>query len=257
MSLNIGLIGTGRMGQEISRLAPRKGHRIIATFDRSRPLSREALRQDIDVFIDFSHPGVVIDHVRTLAGGREVALVIGTTGWYEQLDEIMNLALASGMSVVYAPNFSVGVSAFLRIVQAAGRLFDELDDYDLFVHETHHRGKVDSPSGTALALADILMKAVQRKSELRTDDAPGPVAPQQLQVTSSRGGSMPGIHSVFFDSVSDTIELKHVARNRSGFVLGALLAAEWIQENKGFFTLDDVLENVFLQSTRREPGEEK
>ena len=244
------------MGQEVTRLAPQKGHRIISTFDRSRPLSAAALSQGIDVFIDFSHPGVVIDHIRTLAGG-EAGLVIGTTGWYEQLDEIRNLVLASGMSVVYAPNFSVGVSAFLRIVEAAGRLFDELDDYDLFVHETHHRGKVDRPSGTALALADILMKAVQRKSELRTDDAPGPVAPQQLQVASSRGGSIPGIHSVFFDSVSDTIELKHVARNRSGFVLGALLAAAWIQGKKGFFPFDDVLEDVFIQSPRREPGEKR
>ena len=244
------------MGQEVSRLAPHKGHRITATFDRSRPLSRAALSQDIDVFIDFSHPGVVVDHVRTLAGGK-AALVIGTTGWYEQLDEIMNLSLASGMSVVYAPNFSVGVSAFLRIVETAGRLFDELDDYDLFVHETHHRGKVDSPSGTALALADILMKAVRRKSELRTDAASGPVASQQLQVVSSRAGSIPGIHSVFFDSVSDTIELKHVARNRSGFVLGALLAAEWIQGRKGFFPFDDVLEDVFIQSHRRKPGERK
>ena len=244
------------MGREVTRLAPQKGHRIISTFDRSRALSEAAPGQGIDVFIDFSHPGAVIDHVRTLAQG-EAALVIGTTGWYEQLDEIRNLVLASEMSVVYAPNFSLGVSVFLRIVEAAGRLFDDLVDYDLFVHETHHRGKVDSPSGTALALAEVLMKAVARKSELRTDSAPGPVAPQQLQMTSSRGGSIPGIHSVCFDSLSDTVELKHVARNRSGFALGALLAAEWIQGKKGFFTFRDVLGDVFLQSPRREPEEKK
>ena len=240
------------MGQEVTRLAPQKGHRIISTFDRGRALSEAAPDQGIDVFIDFSQPGAVMDHVRMLAPG-EAALVIGTTGWYEQLDEIRKLVLASGMSVVYAPNFSLGVSVFLRIVEAAGRLFDELVDYDLFVHETHHRGKVDSPSGTALALADILLKTVARKSELRPGDTPGPVAPQQLQVASSRGGSIPGIHSVFFDSLSDTIELKHVARNRSGFALGALLAAEWIQGKKGFFTFNDVLEDVFVQGPRQEP----
>ena len=242
------------MGQEVTRLAPQKGHRIISTFDRGRALSVAGPVQGIDVFIDFSHPGAVMDHVRALDQG-ESALVIGTTGWYEQLDEIRNLVLASGMSVVYAPNFSLGVSVFLRIVEAAGRLFDELADYDLFVHETHHRGKLDSPSGTALALVDILLKTVTRKSELRCDDAPGPVAPQQLQVSSSRGGSIPGIHSVFFDSLSDTIELKHVARNRSGFALGALLAAEWIQGKKGFFTFNDVLEDVLVQSPLREPRE--
>ena len=113
------------------------------------------------------------------------------------------------------------------------------------------------PAARHLHWPDILMKAVQRKSELRTDDAPGPVAPQQLQVASSRGGSIPGIHSVFFDSVSDTIGLKHVARNRSGFVMGALLAAAWIQGRKGFFPFDDVLEDVFVRGPRREPGEEK
>ncbi len=247
MGLGIGLIGSGRMGREVTRLAPRKGHRIISTFDRSRALTAAVPSQGIDVFIDFSHPGAVIDHVRTLAH-VEAGLVIGTTGWYEQLGEIRNLVLASGMSVVYAPNFSLGVSVFLRIVAAAGRLFDELVDYDLFVQETHHRGKVDSPSGTALALADILLKTVARKSELRTDGAPGPVAPQQLQVAASRGGSIPGIHTVFFDSPFDTIELKHVARNRSGFALGALLAAEWLQGRKGFFTFHDVLEDVFEES---------
>ncbi len=253
MSLSIGLIGTGRMGQELLRLAPQKGHRIVAAFDRGRPLSIAALSLDIDVFIDFSLGGAVIDHVRTLAGG-EARLVIGATGWYEQLDEIKNLSLASEMAVVYAPNFSVGVSAFARLVQTAGSLFEELDDYDLFIHETHHRGKVDSPSGTALALADILLKAVRRKSELLTGAAPGPVLPHQLQVASSRGGSVAGVHRVQFDSESDTIELKHTARSRRGFVLGALLAAEWIQGKKGFFTFDDVLKDLFVQRPGLEPA---
>ena len=255
MELNIGLIGSGRMGQEVSRLAPQKGHRIVATFDRARALGAAAAGQGIDAYIDFSHPAAVMDHVRVLSRGQ-APLVIGTTGWYEQLDEIRNLVLASGMAVVYAPNFSLGVSAFLRIAQAAGRLFNTLVDYDLFVHETHHRGKVDSPSGTALALADILLETVGRKTELRTGDAPGPVAPQQLHIASSRGGSVPGIHSVFFDSPSDTIELTHVARNRSGFAAGALLAAEWIQGKKGFFTLHDLLGDLFVGSPGQEPPKE-
>ncbi len=244
MGLNLGLIGTGRMGREISRLAPAQGHRVAAAFDRSQPLTNDALDEDIDVYIDFSHPGAVMAHVRTLAG-IGAPLVVGTTGWYERLEEIKSQVLSSGMAVVYAPNFSLGVSAFLRVVHAAGGLFDQLPDYDVLIHESHHRGKVDSPSGTALALAEVLLEQVRRKSEIVSDASPGAMAPHQLQVASSRGGEIPGTHAVFFDSGPDTIELRHTARDRTGFALGALLAAQWIQGRKGFFTFNDVLEDLF------------
>ena len=232
------------MGREISRLAPKKGHRVVVSFNRSQPLTRDALDEKINVFIDFSHPGAVVSHVGMLAEMR-ASLVLGTTGWHEQLEEVKSRALSSGMALVYAPNFSVGVSAFLRIVRAAGRLFDPLPDYDAFIHESHHLGKVDSPSGTALALAEVLIEQLRRKSEICTDMLSGPIAPQQLQVVSSRGGKVPGTHGVVFDAGPDTIELRHTARNRSGFALGALLAAQWIQGRKGFFTFNDVLEDLF------------
>ena len=242
--LNIGLIGTGKMGREISRLAIVKGHRVSSSFNQSQPLTRDALDKTIDVFIDFSHPEAVLSHVGMLANLR-ASLVLGTTGWNEQFEEVKNQALSSGMALVHAPNFSIGVSMFLRIVQAAGRLFDSLPNYDAFIHESHHRGKVDSPSGTALALAEGLMEQLRRKSEICTDVPSGPIAAHQLQVVSSRGGKVPGTHAIFFDSGPDTIELRHTARNRSGFALGALLAAEWVQGRKGFFTFNDVLEDLF------------
>jgi len=242
--LNIGLIGTGKMGGEIARIAPKKGHNIVATFNRNRPLSDDFFNEKIDVYIDFSCPECVVNNVCMLANWG-VPLVLGTTGWTGQLEEVRAQVVSSEMAIVHAPNFSIGVAVYLRIMREAATLFDQLPDYDVFVHESHHRRKVDSPSGTALELGKMLIEKLRRKSEIKSDMATGPISIEQLQVTSSRGGELPGTHSVFFDSLPDTIELRHIARDRSGFALGALLAAEWVLGRQGVFTFDDVIEGLF------------
>ena len=242
--LNIGLIGTGNMGGEIARIAPEKGHNIVAAFNRNRPLSEDSFNEEIDVCIDFSCPECVVNNVCMLANWG-VPLVLGTTGWTARFAEVRAQVISSEMAIVHAPNFSIGVAVYLRIVREAGTLFNQLPDYDVFVHESHHRRKVDSPSGTALALGKILIDQLKRKSKIESDIAAGPIATEQLQVTSSRGGELPGTHSVFFDSLPDTIELRHIARNRSGFALGALLAAECVLGRQGVFTFDDVIEGLF------------
>lgn len=241
--MRIGLIGHGKMGQEVERLALQRGHQISRIFTKNQPLTETSDLTDIDILIDFSVPRAVLQHVRAAARAR-TNIIEGTTGWYEHLEEIKKLVQESHMGLLYAPNFSLGVQLFFRIVEHAGRLFHRFPEYDLWVHEIHHNQKLDSPSGTALALGKILLNTVERKRELLIERPTSRIAPQQLQISATRVGSVPGTHIVGFDSLSDSIELTHTARNRSGFALGALAAAEWLVNKTGFFTMDDFLNEI-------------
>jgi 4-hydroxy-tetrahydrodipicolinate reductase len=242
--MRIGLIGHGKMGQEVERLALQKGHQIARIFTEAQPLRERDPLTDMDILIDFSVPAAVPQNVRAAAQAH-MNILEGTTGWYEHLDQIKKLVRDSQIGLLYAPNFSLGVQLFFRIVVHAGRLFNRFSDYDLWVHEIHHHQKLDSPSGTALALGKLLLNTVERKRELLTE-RPTKIAPQQLQISSTRVGSVPGTHIVGFDSLSDSLELTHTARNRSGFALGALAAAEWLvnKNKKGCFTMDDFLDEI-------------
>ena len=167
--------------------------------------------------------------------------MVGTTGWYDQLSRVRTWMEKSEAAVLYAPNFSLGVALVMRALQALGPLLDRLPEYDVAVHETHHTGKVDSPSGTALLLADVLLHGLDRKTHLETETQHQPIAPEALHVTASRVGSVFGEHTVYLDSPFDRITLAHQAKNRQGFAFGALKAAEWLPGRKGLFTLDDLL----------------
>ncbi|MCS6937041.1 MAG: 4-hydroxy-tetrahydrodipicolinate reductase [Candidatus Bipolaricaulota bacterium] len=249
--MRIGLIGHGKMGQEVERLALQRGHRIAHIFTRQQPLTSDL--REIDILIDFSVPEAVPQNVHA-AARAQISIVEGTTGWYDRLDEIRKIVEGSQIGFLYAPNFSLGVHLFFRIVEHAGRLFDRFPEYDLWVHEIHHHQKLDSPSGTALALGEILLRTVRRKREVLIERPTSKIAPHQLQISSTRVGSVPGTHIVGFDSLAETIELTHTARNRAGFALGALAAAEWLVAHQkiGFFTMDDFLDEIFNQ--RRDSG---
>jgi 4-hydroxy-tetrahydrodipicolinate reductase len=243
MSLNIALIGSGKMGKEIAQYAEVRGHRIISTFDIEHPLKSGAINKKIDVFIDFSIPTAVLPNLKEIAkSGKPV--VIGTTGWYAQLDELKKLVEQAQIGVIYAANFSIGMNIFFRIVENASALFDKFEDYDPFIHEMHHRLKIDSPSGTALTLGEIILKKLNRKNQLLSEKCNGPISQNQLHVSSTRSGNIPGIHLVGFDSYADTIELRHTTRNRSGFAIGSLYAAEWIYGKKGLFNINDMLKDI-------------
>jgi 4-hydroxy-tetrahydrodipicolinate reductase len=172
-------------------------------------------------------------------------MVIGTTGWYHQLDEVKAIVQSAKMGVIYASNFSLGMNLFFRIVECAAELFDKFEEYDPFIHETHHRRKVDSPSGTAVTLGKILLEKIKRKSDILAQNSEGAISPKHLHISSTRAGEVPGTHLVGFDSAADTVELKHTARDRSGFALGALYAAEWIVAKHGLFTLNDLFKDIF------------
>ncbi len=236
--MNIALIGYGKMGKEIESLAPSKNLLVVKKFDRQNSLAIEKL-QSIDVAIDFSSPSCVKKNIE-LCAGAGIAMVVGTTGWQSELDDVKRIVMKSGIGFIYASNFSIGVNLFFKIVQNATKMVDAFDHYDVSLHEIHHRQKLDSPSGTAITLGEKIIEKWSRKKRI-SEPRENPIPKDVLQITSARVGSVPGTHAVTFDSAEDSIELIHTARNRRGFALGALLAAEWIRDKKGVFTMEDVL----------------
>ena len=233
--MNIAIIGHGKMGLEVERIAGDFGDVIAAVFDSGRPPDPGGL-EGADICIDFSVPGAAVGNMR-LASECGVDIVQGTTGWYGDFDEVKEWF--SNSALLYAQNFSVGMNMFYRIVKTAAELVDGERDYDPYMVEHHNHDKVDNPSGTALRIGAILLETIGRKVRIQTDPAGG-VAPENLHIASIRAGSVPASHTVGFESETDTIELRHVSKNRTGFALGALKAAHWVQGRKGVFTMDDV-----------------
>ncbi len=202
-------------------------------------LTKDALKS-VDVCIDFSSPETVLNNIEAVADcGKNI--VVGTTGWYDRLDYVRKLVKEKKIGFLYASNFSLGVNIFNQIVMDAAHLLEKYPQYDVAISEMHHKGKVDSPSGTALTLGSTVLQAIKRKSELATETQHGPIKPNQVHVTSTRMGTITGKHTVLFDSEADTIELVHTAKNRSGMAVGAIVAAEWLKGKKGFYTMRDVL----------------
>lgn len=245
---NIALIGYGKMGQLVQRFAIEKGHTITAIVDPyggencHKEITAEAL-SGADVCIDFSHPQSVVANIeQTAALGKN--MVIGTTGWYKQMEDVKQMVAQNQVGLIWSGNFSIGVNALFRIVGYAAQVFKNLPDYDVLGHEFHHKGKADSPSGTATMLGNILLENLDRKGRLAVDKLERKIEPDEIHFSSTRGGSIPGTHLVMFDSPVDTIEIRHTARNREGFAAGALMAAEFIQGKTGFYTIDDLMDDV-------------
>ena len=234
--MKIALIGFGKMGREIDAAAREQGETIARVFEIDDPVRPEGLA-DVDICMDFSMPQAVLANVRAAVAARK-DIVVGTTGWDAHLAEIRSMVKESGM--LYSTNFSLGMNIFFRIVRRAAELMRNAGEYDPYIHEIHHRQKVDSPSGTALSLARILLERIERKTDILGEPPEGKIAPQMLHVSSTRAGVVTGTHTVGFDSEADLIELRHVAKNRKGFALGALAAARWLRGRKGIYTMDDV-----------------
>lgn len=225
--MKIALIGYGKMGKLIEQKALDKGHSIIAVMDSKKPVSLPSSKQAIshaDVVIDFSTPDSVMGNLRAVADLKK-NLVMGTTGWTDKLGEAERIVNASGIGFLHSPNFSLGVALFFKLMDKAASLLEPFDQYDAAGIEIHHKNKLDSPSGTAKLLSTRIN--AHRK--------------HPITFSSVRVGSVPGTHTVVFDSPADSITLTHTAHNREGFAGGALHAAEWLQGKKGIFTLDDLL----------------
>jgi 4-hydroxy-tetrahydrodipicolinate reductase len=218
------IIGYGRMGKLVASLCPEYGLEVAGTVDIAEAASPEKWPA-ADVAIDFSVGDAVSKNVRRLAD-RGVNIVIGTTGWGGQEQELRNIVADAGIGVVVAPNFALGVNLFIALAERAAELFGPHAAFGAWIHEAHHATKSDAPSGTALLLASALT---------------GRAYNRPIDVSSTRAGSIPGTHTIGFDAPGETITLTHAARDRSGFARGALEAARWVHGRKGWFTMKDVL----------------
>lgn len=242
--MNLALIGYGKMGKEVELVAKEKGIKIISILTEENNTGGLGITPDslkhVDVCIDFSTPGSVVDNIEAVAEcGKN--MVVGTTGWHDRLDQVRKLVKEKKIGLLYASNFSLGLNVFSQLVMDASRLFERYSEYDVSIHEVHHKGKTDSPSGTALSLGSTILQSLKRKTEILHETSHGQILPHQLHITSTRVGHVTGTHTVLFDSEYDSVELVHRAKGRRGFALGAIVAAEWLKGKKGFYTMRDVI----------------
>ncbi len=223
------IVGYGKMGKLIEQLAPQHGFEVRLRLDVDNNAGGAGITagnfRGVDVAIEFSTPATAAENVRKITG-LGVNCVVGTTGWQDQLQAVRDAVARSGAGVVWAPNFSVGVNLFMKIVADAAGLFAKHAEYGAWGWEIHHSQKKDAPSGTLLKLAEDMRRAGY--------DRP-------IDLSASRAGATPGAHEIGFDSAGDTITLRHTARSREGFAQGALLAARWVVGKKGFFEFQEIL----------------
>ena len=239
--MNIALLGHGNMGQEIERLARAKGiHAVSIALQNAGEKIDMGLVKSADVVVDFTSPEIVLENIRAiLSAGKN--MVVGTTGWYDRLNEAEKLVKESDTGLIYGQNFSIGANIFFQAVANATKLTSAFGNYDVYGLEIHHAGKKDSPSGTALRTAKEILDNSTTKKVLQTGRLDRQINPEELHFASVRGGKNPGFHEVVFDSNADAITISHSAHNREGFAEGAILAAEFINGKKGVYTFDDVM----------------
>ncbi|CAM3056377.1 4-hydroxy-tetrahydrodipicolinate reductase [Flavobacterium frigoris] len=231
--MKIALLGYGKMGQVIERIALERGHEIVLKKDENNTYDGLSAA---NVAIDFSVPTAAVPNISNCFHAN-VPVVSGTTGWLEHYDEMVALCTAKNGAFISSSNFSLGVNIFFEINEYLAKMMAKLDSYTIDMEEIHHTQKLDAPSGTAISLA----KGVIENSHYTNWTLEIPAA-NQIHIEAKRIGTVPGTHTVTYNSAVDSIEIKHTAHNREGFALGAVIAAEWIVGKQGVFTMKDVLE---------------
>ena len=246
--MKIALIGYGKMGKTIEKIALRRGHQIVLRVDvnNSKYIETGDLK-GADVAIEFSRPDSAPENIRKCFKAG-VPVVCGTTGWYEHLDAITKDCKETSGTFFYASNYSIGVNLFFEVNKKLAQLMNLQTQYDeVLIHESHHLEKLDSPSGTAISLAQDVIENIDRVNHwvnYKTDESVnmGDETDGELPIFSTREDEIPGTHIVKYFSDVDEIEIVHKALSREGFAIGALTAAEWLQEKKGVFTMKDMLQ---------------
>lgn len=241
--MNIALIGYGKMGQIIEKFAIDRNHEIVLIVDENNrdQVTVEELQQ-ADVAIDFSTPSAVLENIE-FCFRANVPVVVGTTGWYEKLDDIKEQCLANNHTLMYGSNYSIGVNIFFHINKLLAKAMNPYKQYEVQVEEIHHTQKLDAPSGTAITIAEGILENYDSKSTwINNVIGEDEVIPKnnQLLIESHRLEDVPGTHTVLYSSEVDQIEFKHTAHSRSGFALGAVIAAEWLQDKAGFYNVKDM-----------------
>lgn len=239
--MKIALLGYGKMGQVIERIATERGHEIVLKKDEFN--TYEGL-SDADVAIDFSVPSAAVDNIASCFHAN-VPVISGTTGWLDRYEEMAALCTAKNGGFISSSNFSLGVNIFFELNEYLAKIMAQFDSYKVTMEEIHHTQKLDAPSGTAISLAKgVIENSNYTNWTLENPDSNHPSDSElakQIHIEAKRIGDVPGTHTVTYESVVDAIEIKHTAHNREGFALGAVIAAEWIVGKHGIFTMKDVL----------------
>jgi len=236
--MKIALLGYGKMGKEIEKIAIERNHEIFLKIDTEEDWKNIGDQlKDADVAIEFSMPACVIENIKK-SFNAEVPVVVGTTGWNKQLESIKEECLKNNHSLIYGSNFSIGVNIFFEINRKLAQLMNEYEDYNVSAEEIHHITKLDAPSGTAISLANDILKLLKRKDKWVNESAK---QKNELEIISKRIENVPGTHIISYVSDVDSIEIRHTAKNRKGLAKGAVLAAEWLKDKKGFFEVKDFL----------------
>ena len=244
--MKIAILGFGKMGQIIEQFATERGHDVVlkVNADNLEELTVSNLK-NADVAIDFSTPDSVLQNI-ALCFDAGVAIVVGTTGWYGRLQEVKNQCIEGNNTLLYASNFSVGVNVFFFVNRVLAKIMNRYPQYEVQVEEIHHTEKLDSPSGTAMSIAEGIIGELNRKNEwvneLIGSHSELITKPDQLLIESHRIEDVPGTHTVIYSSEVDDIEFKHKAHSRAGFALGAVLAAEWVHGKNGFYNVTDMFD---------------
>ncbi|WP_136467161.1 4-hydroxy-tetrahydrodipicolinate reductase [Flagellimonas onchidii] len=230
--MKIGLFGYGKMGKMIEQIALQRGHTIVAKVDID---TKEIDFQNMDVAIDFSTPDAAFNNI-TSCFENNVPVISGTTGWLGNFEKALDICNKHSGAFIYASNFSLGVNVFFELNSYLAKMMSALDQYKVSMEEIHHTQKLDAPSGTAITLAEGIIENTAYQN-WNMEDTGEDIVP----IKSKREGTVPGTHTIAYNSKVDGIEIKHTAHNREGFALGAVIAAEWIQGKTGVFSMKDVL----------------
>lgn len=237
--MNIAIIGYGRMGHEIERILLQRGHQIKFIIDQDNSEEIHYLnRNEVDVAIEFTNPTSAYKNILHCFNAN-IPVISGTTGWTDKLDELKQISINKNKGFLYASNFSVGVNVLFALNKMLAKIMNAFPAYNVLIEETHHTKKLDSPSGTAITLAQGIINNIDR---LNRWDLADQSTEDILGINAIRRGEVPGIHEIKYKSSFDTLQLSHSAKSREGFALGAVLAAEFMKDKKGFFEMNDVLQ---------------
>jgi 4-hydroxy-tetrahydrodipicolinate reductase len=236
------IVGHGKMGKTIEHVAKLKNLNIHAIVDNYADLTSLTFPTQ-SIVIDFTQPDQVLTNINFYAT-KKVNVVMGTTGWQQHLETVKKIVLEAQIGFIYASNFALGVNLFTKIIAEAARVFNNFPEYDVFMRETHHKHKKDAPSGTALNIGKTLLANIKWKKHLLLNNPDRAIHDDEIHISAARGGTVIGEHEVIFDSSADSISLQHQAKDRSGFALGAIASAQWVNAKKGFFTINDYIDEV-------------
>jgi len=234
--VKIAIIGYGKMGKEVESMAVERNHEIVLRANDADDIDQKILAA-ADVAIEFTSPDNSVNNINRCFDVN-LPIVVGTTGWMGDLESVKAACIDQEQALLYASNFSIGVNILFEINEKLAQLMNAQLMYDVAIEEIHHTEKKDAPSGTAISLANAMTDKLDRKSGWTLEEDP---KEHEIEIKASREANVPGIHAVRYSSKIDEIELKHTAKGRKGFAMGAVLAAEWLPGRKGVFTMKDLM----------------